>query len=257
MMNRPIGVFDSGIGGVTVLDKLIEMFPNEDFIYLGDTINLPYGTKSKEQLESIITGVAEKLIARDVKAIVIACNTATANSMHLSKITDIPIIGVVEPTAKYSISQSANKKIAVLATNVTIDSGIYQKYIEPEAKGYYIKCSEFVDQIEASNIDTPSSHQLVRSKLEHLQNEGIDTVIHGCTHFGLYAKEIKAVLPDANQISCALPTAMKLAEVLEEKKLRFTGKKVGSVEINVTGDPEVMKPKLNWFTKPYNGIYKI
>ena len=107
--NLPIGVFDSGIGGLTVLYKLIEMFPKEDFIYVGDTINLPYGTKTSEQLREIISGVAGYLNNLPVKSIVIACNTATTNSHHLKDEMDLPIIGVIEPTAKHAFRCSETR----------------------------------------------------------------------------------------------------------------------------------------------------
>ena len=100
MNNKPIGVFDSGIGGVTVLQDLVDKFPNEDFIYVGDTLNLPYGTKTPEKLKKLVSNVSEYLVSRDVKAIVIACNTATANSYHLKDEIDVPVIGVIEPTSK-------------------------------------------------------------------------------------------------------------------------------------------------------------
>ena len=121
MKNLPIGVFDSGIGGLTVLYRLIDMFPNEDFVYVGDTLNLPYGTKTKEQLKKLVSNVSNYLNELPVKSIVIACNTATTNSGHLKETLDLPIIGVIEPTANYALNISEN--ILVLATNVTIDWG--------------------------------------------------------------------------------------------------------------------------------------
>ena len=153
--NLPIGVFDSGIGGLTVLYKLIEMFPNEDFVYVGDTLNLPYGTKTKEQLRTLVSNVSNYLNELPVKSIVIACNTATTNSGHLKETLDLPIIGVIEPTANYALNISEN--ILVLATNVTIDSNAYQDIInankkDPNSKQFYVKCSDFVDAIESNEI---------------------------------------------------------------------------------------------------------
>ena len=185
--NLPIGVFDSGIGGLTVLYRLIQMFPNEDFVYVGDTLNLPYGTKSKEQLKKLVSNVSNYLYNLPVKSIVIACNTATTNSKHLKNTIDIPIIGVIEPTAKYALNISEN--ILVLATNVTIDSNEYQTIInqnkkDPNSKQFYLKCSDFVDAIENNEINTPYSYKLVADKLKDLKNEKIDVIICGCTHFG-------------------------------------------------------------------------
>ncbi|HPL55356.1 MAG TPA: aspartate/glutamate racemase family protein, partial [Bacilli bacterium] len=104
--NRPIGVFDSGIGGITVLSKLAEVLPCEDFIYVGDTLNCPYGIKTPEEIANLVTRVVRYLLSQDVKAIVIACNTATANSAHLKEFVKIPIVGVISPTAKYALKVS-------------------------------------------------------------------------------------------------------------------------------------------------------
>lgn len=258
--NLPIGVFDSGIGGLTVLYKLIEMFPNEDFIYVGDTINLPYGTKTSEQLKKIISGVAGYLNNLPVKSIVIACNTATTNSHHLKDEMDLPIIGVIEPTAKHALSISEN--IMVLATNVTIESKAYENIInnlkkDENSKQFYIKCSDFVDAIEANEIDTEFSHALVKKKLMPYANEKVDVIICGCTHFGLYAKEFKEIFPNAKIVECAEPTGLSLKKTLEEKDLLNDKKELGKTYINVTKMQDNFKDKTKWFDKPYECLKEI
>lgn len=258
--NLPIGVFDSGIGGLTVLYKLIELFPNEDFVYVGDTKNLPYGTKSKEQLRKIISGVAGYLNDLPVKAIVIACNTATTNSHHLKDEMDLPIIGVIEPTAKHALSISEN--IMVLATNVTIESKAYENIIndnkkDANSKQFYIKCSDFVDAIEANEIDTPISHELVKKKLLPYANEKVDVIICGCTHFGLYAKEFKEIFPNAIILECALPTGESLKKTLVNNNLLNDKKELGKTYINVTKMQDNFKDKTKWFDKPYEYLKEI
>ena len=198
--NLPIGVFDSGIGGLTVLNRLIEMFPHEDFVYVGDTLNLPYGVKSKEELKKIVSRVSKYLYDLPVKAIVIACNTATTNSGHLKDEIDIPVIGVIEPTAKKALEISNN--ILVCATNVTIDSHAYQDIIDKNvsdasSKQFYLKCSDFVDAIESNIIDTKESYDLVEKKFNDIKDENIGVIVCGCTHFGLYEKEFKSIFPNA------------------------------------------------------------
>lgn len=258
--NLPIGVFDSGIGGLTVLYRLIQMFPNEDFVYVGDTLNLPYGTKSKEQLKKLVSNVSNYLYNLPVKSIVIACNTATTNSKHLKNTIDIPIIGVIEPTAKYALNISEN--ILVLATNVTIDSNEYQTIInqnkkDPNSKQFYLKCSDFVDAIENNEINTPYSYKLVADKLKDLKNEKIDVIICGCTHFGLYEKELKSVFPNATILECAVPTGLELKNQLEEKNLLSTSNKKGETIINVTKTQDNFKDKTKWFDLPYQGVFEI
>jgi glutamate racemase len=257
-----IGVFDSGIGGLTVLSELIEQFPNEDFIYVGDTLNCPYGIKTKDEIASLVSRVATYLINQNVKAIVIACNTATANSGHLCKMTNIPIIGVIEPTAECAANATKNKKVAVLATNATIDSNCYQNLLTEKinsnnTKLYPVKCSEFVPAIESGQIENDYSFNLVKSKLQSLVNEGIDTVILGCTHFPLYRAEISSVLKNSNLITSGKPTGEYLKKVLMKNQLLNDQNINGKVIINTTGEPEKMKEQISWFSKKYQGINKI
>ena len=256
----PIGVFDSGIGGLTVLNKLIDMFPNEDFVYVGDTINLPYGTKLKETLKMYVSDVSNYLEKIPVKSIVIACNTATANSHHLKDYIDIPIIGVIEPTAKAALKISEN--ILVLATNVTIESGEYKKVIDEykkdkNSKQYYIKASEFVEAIEANDINTSHSFKLVREKLEQVKNEKIDVIILGCTHFALFANEISAVFPNTTLLECATPTGEELGRRLQELDLARNDNNQGKTIINVTKMQDNFYDKTKWFKHPYQGCYEI
>lgn len=255
--NRPIGVFDSGIGGVTVLDELVKKFPSENFIYVGDTLNLPYGTKTPEKLRELVSSVANYLVERNVKAIVIACNTATANSYHLKEIIDIPVIGVIAPTAKYAYEMSKSKNILVLATNVTIESNAYQEAlnsIDSNGNYYFSKCSEFVDVIESNNINTEESFKLVSNKLNEYKDRKIDTVILGCTHFGLYSKEIKNVFPNAKLIPCSVPTAKELYKVLESNSELNLQKNIGDIEIYATSDPDFMESKISWFSGKYDHV---
>lgn len=261
LSNLPIGVFDSGIGGLTVLDKLMEILPNEKYVYVGDTKNLPYGTKSPENLKVIVSDVANYLVRVPVKAIVIACNTATANSHHLNSSINIPIIGVIEPTAKKALSISEN--ILVLATNVTIESNEYQNEINKNKQNsdsiqYYEKCSEFVDAIENNDINTPSSYKLVSDKLSKYCDKNIDVIILGCTHFGLYSRELKALFPKAVLLECAYPTGEELKKVLTKNNLLNDDKNCQcEAMINLTLMQDNFEEKTKWFTKPVKYIREI
>ena len=260
--NKPIGVFDSGIGGLTVLSKLIETFPSENFIYVGDTLNCPYGIKSPDEIASLVTKITKYLLSQEVKAIVIACNTATANSSHLKNFVNVPVIGVIEPTAKYALKMSKNKNIAVLATNATIDSKSYNKIIDrkflfKKGQKYFVKCSEFVTAIENQQFRNDFSYKLVKDKLDFLSDKNIDTVVLGCTHFGLYSSEISKVLPKAKLIDCGEPTSKLLKEILVKDRLEADSYRNGKVIITTTGDPLQVEKQITWFDKEHQAVKKI
>lgn len=259
MRNRqPIGVFDSGIGGVTVLDALIDALPHEDFIYLGDTLNCPYGTKPPHEIANLVSNVVRYLLKQNVKAIVIACNTATANSEHLKDITDIPIIGVIEPTALKALEVSKNKHIAVLSTQATLDSKSYLKILKNEnTEIYSLACPEFVELVESGHIKTLTSFKVVNEKLQNLKDKNIDTFVMGCTHFGLLEKEILSAVGKVDIVECGKPTSETLYKILKENNLLNNQKYMGKVIINTTKDPKEMQHLISWFTKKYFGVYKV
>lgn len=258
MKKRPIGVFDSGIGGVTVLDSLIELLPNEDFIYIGDTLNCPYGVKTPTEIANLVTNVTKYLLKQDVKAIVIACNTATANSSHLKEITNIPIIGVIEPTALKALEVSQNNNIAVLSTQATLDSKSYYNLLKKDNNQIRpLACPEFVELVESGEIKTPTSFKVVDEKLTSLKNKNIDTFVMGCTHFGLLEEEILAAVGKVNIVECGKPTSELLFKILQDQNILNDKKEDGEVIINTTKDPEEMKNLISWFTKKYSGVFKV
>lgn len=246
MDNRPIGVFDSGIGGLTVLSELRKVFKEEDFIYIADQKNCPYGTKTDEELISVISKVLNKLISMNVKAIVIACNTASLFINEFKKMTDIPIISVIEPTCEYAYNISKTKNIIVLGTNMTIKKGRYQLLLNDlNAVSYSVPCSEFVDYIENDNLTVDEFQEVVNSKLGNLKNKNIDTLIHGCTHFSLVEDFMRNVLGDISYVACGGPTSMKLKEVLVNSNL--LGKSIGNISLYTTGNKEKLQSQLNKF----------
>lgn len=246
MDNRPIGVFDSGIGGLTVLSELKKEFKNEDFIYIADQKNCPYGTKSDEELLNILKSVLNKLISLDVKAIVIACNTASLYINELQKMTSIPIISVIEPTCEYAYNLSKTKNIIVLGTNMTIRKKRYQTLLdELNAVVYPIPCSEFVDYIENEHLTKEEFQGIVNDKLGDLKNKNIDTLIHGCTHFSLVEDYMRNVLGDISYVACGKPTSIKLKEVLSNNDL--LGNNKGIIKLYTTGDTEKLQNQLHKF----------
>lgn len=186
---RPIGVFDSGIGGLTVLKALTELLPREDFIYLGDTARLPYGTKSNEVIIRYSRENAEFLLAKGIKLLVIACNTASAVAMgEIAPETIVPVIGVIEPGAQSAVKISKSGKIGVIGTEATIASGAYTRVIQrlrPKAEIYTRACPLLVPLVEEGWIDNQIAEQTVSHYLGSLKDSGIDTLLLGCTHYPL------------------------------------------------------------------------
>jgi glutamate racemase len=209
----PIGVFDSGIGGLTVLRALRAALPWQDFIYLGDTARLPYGTKSAQSVVRYSLQCAEALMQRGISCLVVACNTASASALGdlRSRYPAIPIIGVIEPGAAAAVAASVSQRIAVIGTEGTIGGGAYQEAIRrlnPAARVDALACSLFVAMAEEGWVDGPVAEAVARRYLEALFMESstrpgpdgqfagmADTLVLGCTHFPVLVPAIRAVLP--------------------------------------------------------------
>jgi glutamate racemase len=213
----PIGVFDSGVGGLTVLRALRDALPAEEFIYLGDTARLPYGTKSPESVVRYSLQCAEALIARGIRCLVVACNTASASALGALRLryTDIPVVGVIEPGAAAAVSASRVQHIAVIGTEGTIGGGAYQAAIHRLNAGVRVTataCSLFVAMAEEGWIDGPIAEGVARRYLEPLFSglpHGVphglpygrpDTLVLGCTHFPVLTPAIRAVLPEGVRV---------------------------------------------------------
>ena len=186
---RPIGVFDSGIGGLTVLKELVAALPREHFIYLGDTARLPYGTKSNEVIISYSRENTEFLLAKGIKMLVIACNTSSAVALDaIARETEVPVIGVIEPGARAAAKASRSGKIGVIGTEATIASGAYTRAIQaarPRAEIYTRACPLLVPLVEEGLLDNEIAEKTVAYYLESLKASGIDTLLLGCTHYPL------------------------------------------------------------------------
>ena len=218
-----IGVFDSGMGGLTVLKALRSRFPQESFVYLGDTARLPYGTKSPETVKQYAMQMAKILIERRIKALVIACNTATTAALpHLQNILpEIPVLGVVAPGASAAVAATRNKRIVVLATETTIASKAYQELIEqqlPQAVITNRACSVMVALAEEGMVDNAVAREALKHYLEGFSDQ--DAVLLGCTHFPVFKPLIASLLPSGVVIvDSAQATASSLYTLLEEQNL--------------------------------------
>ncbi len=192
---RPIGVFDSGIGGITVLRELVRAFPNENFIYLGDTARLPYGSKSAETVRNYSVQNMKYLILQNVKAIVVACNTASSQIFE-DRFDERPVYNVIDPGAKLAVKATNNNKVAVLATRATIKSASYTQKIQALNAGIEVlsqACPLFVPLAEEGWVDDPITNLIAFRYLQQLKAADVDTVVLGCTHYPLLKTAIARV----------------------------------------------------------------
>lgn len=222
--SAPIGVFDSGVGGLTVAREIMRQIPNEKIIYFGDTARVPYGSKSQETVTRYSKQIVRFLQTFDVKTIVVACNTASAYALaELETETDIPIIGVVKPGAKAACEVTRNGKIGVIATEATIGSRIYNQYItelNQDVTIYGKACPLFVPLIEEGLWEDPVTDEIAKRYLTELIDLDIDTLILGCTHYPLIRSTLGRIIgQEVNLVNPAYETAVELKELLQSKNL--------------------------------------
>ena len=224
LSQAPIGVFDSGVGGLTVAREIMRQMPKERIIYFGDTARVPYGTKSKETVTRFSKQIARFLQSHQVKTIVVACNTASAYAIEeLEAELDIPVIGVVKPGARMAADMTRNGKIGVIATEGTIGSGLYSKYIKSlreDATIYGKACPLFVPLVEEGLWEEPVTVEIARRYLTELIDLDIDTLILGCTHYPLIRSTIGNIMGEGvTLVNPAYETAVALKKLLAEKNL--------------------------------------
>ena len=223
MNNNPIGVFDSGIGGLTVLKKIIEILPNEKYIYYADTDNVPYGTKPKEEVKEYINKAVQFLISKEVKAIVVACNTATSIAVkELRQKHIIPIIGI-EPAAKPAVENRGNKKVLIMATPTTIKEEKLKYLLErlnAEAYVDLIAMPKLVEYAENKEFESDNVKQYIQEQLKGYSLEDYSALVLGCTHFPLFKDILLKIFPkDTQIIDGSKGVANRLKNVLEENEL--------------------------------------
>lgn len=223
MNNNPIGIFDSGIGGLTVLSKIIEILPNEKYIYYADKDNVPYGTKPKEEVKKYIKDAIKFLISKNVKAIVIACNTATSIAVKELRTTyDIPIIGI-EPAAKPAVENRGGKRVLIMATPTTIKEEKLKYLLEKlDAKEYVdlVAMPELVSFAEKGDFESSEVEEYIEEQLREYELEKYSELVLGCTHFPFFRNTLSKIFPkDTQIIDGSLGVANRLKNVLEENDL--------------------------------------
>lgn len=241
-MDGPIGVFDSGLGGLTVTRVLLERLPAEDLLYLGDTARIPYGPRPEAEVRGFVLEVVDFMAARRAKALVIACNTATAAGLEAARATaPFPVLGVIEPGAR-AAAAATRGRVGLLATEGTVRSGAYQRLLERMVPGVTVvaqACPRFTPLVEEGLSDEAAVRAAVGEYLAPVRAAGVDTVILGCTHYPILAPWIAAYLgPGVALVDPAQLTVSDLVQVLEERgRLRPAGG-VGRREFLTTGAAE-------------------
>lgn len=239
MNSSPLGFFDSGVGGLTVVRAVQQLLPHEEIIYLGDTARLPYGSKSPETIRQFADEDVRFLISQGVKAIVVACNTATAHALPtLLSQYRLPIIGVIEPGVDAALADPNTQRIGIIATRGTIRSHAYQHALAQRRTGLIIHGQAtplLVPFIEENWIDTPATRQVLQTYLDPLLDKGIDTLMLGCTHYPMLIPVLKELLPaEVRIVDSATTCAERVQSELGRLDLLAPRERDGSLTIHLT-----------------------
>jgi glutamate racemase len=246
LRSGPIGIFDSGVGGLSVLKAVRARMPNEDLVYLADQAHVPYGSRSLAEVRKFSEGITRCLISRDAKLIVVACNTASAAALHhLRKIfPQVSFVGM-EPAVKPAAESTHSGVVGVLATPATFQGQLYASVIERFAHGVRVlqdTCPGLVMEIDRGNLDTAQVYAILEGALKPMLEEGIDTVVLGCTHFPFVIPAIESIVgPEVRVIDPSPAIARQVQRLLEENGLLSPSPDKGQVEYFTTGDPNQMQ----------------
>ncbi len=242
-MNKPIGIFDSGIGGLTVVKELKKQLPNEQLIYFGDTARIPYGTKSKELIRQFAIEDAQFLMQFDIKLLIVACNTASSLAIDtLREHFPLPIVGVVKPGARAAAQKSKNKRIGVIGTPSTINSGAYAVEIRKQIKTEHIysqACPLLVPLVEEGWLDGEITRLTLEKYLTNLINKNVDTLILGCTHYPLLKDSIEQVTQGKmTLVDSGLETAKTVKEIMLKENFANRDRKKDNDLYFVSDNPQ-------------------
>jgi len=244
--SRPVGLFDSGVGGLTVLHECLVNVPHEDFIYLGDTASFPYGPRTIDNVRALAFRNTSFLVAQGVKLIIVACNSATAAALpQLQAAFDTPIVGVVMPGARAAVQETRNRRVGLMATEATVRSASYQQALQTLDAGldvYPVECPRLAPLIQEGDISSVEVEEAVRQYVAPLKSAGCDTVILGCTHYPLVTPMLRRLLgPGVSLINSAEEIAREVIEMLERKGIGNLPEREGRYRFFSTGDPEAFR----------------
>lgn len=252
LSQKPIGVFDSGIGGLTVVSQILRKLPNEQVIYFGDTGRFPYGIRSAEVIKRFSLQNINFLLEQDVKFIVVACNTASAQALdYIRRIYNIPMVGVIEPGARAAAKYTQNGRIGVIGTEGTIASSSYTKAllrINYRLKIFGLACPLFVSLAENGYINKKASYLIAEDYLKFMKKKNIDTLVLGCTHYPPFKKVIRKVMgKNVRLIDSADETASTVKKMLFEMGLNNSRKKIKTHKFFVSDTPDKLKKMSKYF----------
>lgn len=245
-MERPIGVIDSGVGGLTVVSELMRQLPKEEIIYIGDTLRCPYGPRPAEEVQEFTWEMIEYLMSFDIKLLVIACNTASAVVLDEAKSRlSIPVIGVIHPGAIAALKATENLEVGVIGTEGTISSGAYYdelKSINDDVKVISLACPTLVPLVESNHYTEDEAVDVITEALKPLLDYPVDSLILGCTHYPMIEKEIKTVVGDGIHVICSGDeTAREVSSLLYHQGLLFSGERKPEHIFYTTGAKAMFK----------------
>lgn len=263
MLKRPIGVIDSGVGGLTVAKEMIRQLPNEQIIYVGDTARCPYGPRPAEEVKVFTWQMTRFLLEKEIKMLVIACNTATAVALNeIRSELSIPVLGVIHPGARAAIKVTRNRRIGIIGTIGTVKSEAYERALTQLNKNIYsvsLACPKFVPLVESGEYSGPLAKKIVAETLKPLKNKGLDTLILGCTHYPLLQPLIQNVMGNyVKVISSGEETASEVSTILQHNRL--LNKESGEPEhaFFTTGSKWMFtKIASEWLEKPITNVSTI
>ena len=246
MDDRPIGVFDSGMGGLTVLHECLVTMPHEDFVYLGDAARLPYGPRPLEEIRRFALEIGAYLEALGVKMILVACNAATSAGLHeLQEAAAVPVVGVIVPEAHAAVQATRNRRVGLLATQATVDAGRYEELIhalDASVSFHPVACPRLVPLIEGDDPFGEETTEAVREYTASLKDAGVDTVILGCTHYPIIRPILQRVFGrGVTLVFSADETAREVAETLARKGMENDASREGRYRFLTTGATETFR----------------
>jgi glutamate racemase len=247
--SSPIGLFDSGVGGLSVLRAIREHLPGEDLIYFGDQAHVPYGLRTIDQIRDFSVGITEYLLSQGAKMIVVACNTASAAALKYLRTTfsDTLFVGM-EPAVKPAVETTRSRKVGVLATPATFQGGLYASVVERFANDVELfpeTCPGLVTQIENGELDSQATDEILHKALDPLLDNGIDTIVLGCTHYPFVIPQIERIVgPEIQVIDPAPAIARRVSSLLDANRIRNTSDRLGKLKVITSGSPDGMQSAL-------------
>jgi glutamate racemase len=262
-LKQPIGVIDSGVGGLTVAKEIIRQLPNEKIIYLGDTARCPYGPRTTKEVKRFTWELTSFLLEKEIKMLVIACNTATAAALdEIRKELKIPVLGVIYPGARTAIKRTKNYRVGIIGTEVTVKSGAYEKALKSLNSRLFVlshACPKFVPLVESGEYNGTIAEKIINESLKPLLNQNLDTLILGCTHYPLLEPLIKNVMGnEVNVISSGDETAREISAILQYNGILEESEDEPNHEFFITGSRTIFsKIATEWLKMPINNVKKI